>query len=63
MLFKRIFAIASVALIPALAVAEPGPMKGACQERCAGAVRFDPAGRRSASRLYKRASLTAIEYL
>ena len=31
MLFKRIFAIAGVALIPALAVAEPGPMKGACR--------------------------------
>ena len=31
MLFKRIFAIVSVALVPAIAVAEPGPMKGACR--------------------------------
>ena len=31
MLFNRIFAIASVALIPTLAVAEPGPLRGACR--------------------------------
>jgi len=31
MLFNRIFAIASVALIPTLAVAEPGPLQGACR--------------------------------
>ncbi len=31
MLFNRIFAIASVVLIPALAVAEPGPLQGACK--------------------------------
>jgi Cysteine rich repeat len=30
MLFNRIFAI-SVVLIPALAVAEPGPLQGACR--------------------------------
>jgi Cysteine rich repeat len=31
MLFNRIVAIASVALIPTLAVAEPGPLQGACR--------------------------------
>lgn len=31
MRFNRIFAIASVVLIPTLAVAEPGPIQGACK--------------------------------